>query len=88
MAGGLAAGVRVGDVVLARELLQHDMDASPLFPRYEVPLTGRSRFPAGAALSDRLAAAARLPGRRTAARSAPRTWPSSASTRRACMRAW
>ena len=58
VAGGLAAGVRVGDVVLARELLQHDMDASPLFPRYEVPLTGRSRFPAGGALSDRLAAAA------------------------------
>jgi adenosylhomocysteine nucleosidase len=58
VAGGLAAGVRVGDVVLARELLQHDMDASPLFPRYEVPMTGRSRFAAGTALSDRLAAAA------------------------------
>ena len=57
VAGGLAAGVRVGDVVLARELLQHDMDASPLFPRYEVPLTGRSRFPVDAALSDRLRAA-------------------------------
>ncbi len=58
VAGGLAAGVRVGDVVLARELLQHDMDASPLFPRYGVPLTGRSRFPADPGLSDRLAAAA------------------------------
>ncbi len=34
------------------------MDASPLFPRYEVPLSGRSRFPAGTALSDRLASAA------------------------------
>ena len=58
VAGGLAEGVRVGDVVLARELLQHDMDASPLFPRYEVPLTGRSRFPADGGLSNRLAAAA------------------------------
>ena len=57
VAGGLAPDVRVGDVVLARELLQHDMDASPLFPRYEVPLTGRSRFAADPALSDRLASA-------------------------------
>ena len=58
VAGGLGAGVRVGDVVLARELLQHDMDASPLFPRFEVPLTGRSRFATDAALTDALAAAA------------------------------
>lgn len=57
VAGGLAPGVRVGDVVLARELLQHDMDASPLFPRYEVPLTGRARFAIDAALGDRLAVA-------------------------------
>ncbi|MEO8125259.1 MAG: 5'-methylthioadenosine/adenosylhomocysteine nucleosidase, partial [Burkholderiales bacterium] len=57
VAGGLAHYVRVGDVVLARELLQHDMDASPLFPRYEVPLTGRARFAVDTALADRLAIA-------------------------------
>ena len=56
-AGGIGHGVRVGDVVVARELLQHDMDASPLFPRYEVPLTGRARFPTDRALSDTLATA-------------------------------
>ncbi len=55
VAGGLGAQVRVGDVVLAETLLQHDMDASPLFPRYEVPLTGRSHFDTDAALNTPLA---------------------------------
>jgi adenosylhomocysteine nucleosidase len=59
VAGGVGAGVRVGDIVVARELLQHDMDASPLFPRFEVPLTGRARFGADAAWTARLARAAR-----------------------------
>lgn len=57
VAGGLGAGVRVGDVVVAQELLQHDLDASPLFPRWEVPLTGRSRFAADPALATTLLAA-------------------------------
>ncbi|WP_374410992.1 5'-methylthioadenosine/adenosylhomocysteine nucleosidase [Hydrogenophaga sp.] len=54
VAGGLGQQVKVGDVVLARSFLQHDMDASPLFPRHEVPLYGRSRFEADAALADAL----------------------------------
>jgi len=59
VAGGLADGVRVGDVVLADALLQHDMDASPLFPRHEVPLYGCSEFSTDAFLSAGLAQAAR-----------------------------
>lgn len=58
VAGGLAAQVKVGDVVVAKDFLQHDMDASPLFPRHEVPLTGKSRFVADAALSAALHQAA------------------------------
>jgi adenosylhomocysteine nucleosidase len=44
VAGAAESALKVGDVVIAKELLQHDMDASPLFPRFEIPLTGKSRF--------------------------------------------
>lgn len=44
VAGGLGEGVAVGDVVVAHDFVQHDMDASPLFPRWEVPGYGRTRW--------------------------------------------
>ncbi|QMV72088.1 5'-methylthioadenosine/adenosylhomocysteine nucleosidase [Comamonas piscis] len=57
VAGGLGDGVQVGDVVVASSYAQHDMDASPIFPRYEVPGYGRARFDCDAALSAQLAVA-------------------------------
>lgn len=59
VAGGLAAGVNRGDVVVADAFLQHDLDASPIFPRYEVPLYGTDRFATDPALTEQLAAAVR-----------------------------
>ena len=49
----------MGDLVVADAFMQHDMDASPLFPRFEVPLYGQSRFAVDAGLSQALAQAAR-----------------------------
>ena len=57
-AGGVGPAAAVGDIVVAEALLQHDMDASPLFPRFEVPLYGTDRFFADPALSATLAACA------------------------------
>ena len=59
LAGGLGDAVHVGDIVVANELMQHDFDASPIFPRYEIPLLGRARFAADEALSQQLIGAAR-----------------------------
>ncbi|MBP0578079.1 5'-methylthioadenosine/adenosylhomocysteine nucleosidase [Labrys sp. LIt4] len=57
VAGGAAATVKVGDIVVADAMLQHDLDARPIFPRYEVPLTGMSRFAADAAIGNSLSQA-------------------------------
>jgi adenosylhomocysteine nucleosidase len=59
VAGGARHGLSIGDIVIGSELIQHDMDASPLFPRYEVPLLGKARFAADAALGEELAQAAK-----------------------------
>jgi adenosylhomocysteine nucleosidase len=44
VAGGINPELRVGDVVIAQRLFQHDMDARPLMRRFEIPLTGKTSF--------------------------------------------
>lgn len=58
VAGGIGAGVTVGDVVVANAFIQHDMDASPLFARYEIPLYGCAAMACDAHLTALLSEAA------------------------------
>lgn len=59
VAGGVAHGVDVGDIVVGTRFCQHDMDARPMFERHEVPLLGASQFRADPAMSSKLETAAR-----------------------------
>jgi adenosylhomocysteine nucleosidase len=47
VAGAVHPDLRLGDIVISTDLVQHDMDASalPMFQRFEIPLLGRVRFP-------------------------------------------
>jgi len=51
-------GLSIGDIVVGTELIQHDLDASPIFPRYEVPLLGKALLATDAGLRARLRTAA------------------------------
>ena len=40
-AGALADGLKVGDIVVSKRLVQHDLDARPIIARFEIPLLNR-----------------------------------------------
>lgn len=50
VAGATNPCLNIGDIVIANNLYQHDMDARPIMPRFEIPLTGRSFFNTDSAL--------------------------------------
>lgn len=44
VAGAISLDLEIGDVVIGSQLMQHDLDARPLYRRYEVPQLDISRF--------------------------------------------
>ena len=58
VAGAASEDLEIGDIVIGTELIQHDMDASPLFPKYEIPLLGKSRLKADTHLVSKAQSAA------------------------------
>jgi adenosylhomocysteine nucleosidase len=50
VAGASSPNLNIGDIVVSSQLYQHDMDARPLMPRHQIPLTGMTFFKADAAL--------------------------------------
>ena len=82
IAGSLRGDLAVSDFVFARNLYQHDLDATPFFPRTHVPLLERAALPADpeltaalrAALDDHLLESAPETFAAGANLATPRTW--------------
>jgi adenosylhomocysteine nucleosidase len=54
VAGAIAPHLKVGNLVLANALVHHDLNPSPIFARFEIPLQGISRIPTSSDLSAEL----------------------------------
>lgn len=44
VAGAIHPDLNIGDIVIANSLVQHDMDARPLMPQFEIPLLAKTMF--------------------------------------------
>jgi len=44
VAGAVDPILNIGDIVIGNKLYQHDMDARPIFPKYQIPLTETKTF--------------------------------------------
>lgn len=51
-AGALADGLNVGDIVVSKRLVQHDLDARPIIKQYELPLLNKVYVDSDATLSE------------------------------------
>lgn len=50
VAGAVNQDLNIGDIVIANNLYQHDMDARPIFKQFEIPLTDNIFFPSDTVL--------------------------------------
>ncbi|MBX9850534.1 MAG: 5'-methylthioadenosine/adenosylhomocysteine nucleosidase, partial [Cytophagaceae bacterium] len=50
VAGAIAPHLKLGDIVVATEAMQHDLDARPMWPQFEAPLLEKGFFPCDASL--------------------------------------
>lgn len=51
VAGAVDPALHIGDIVIGGRLLQHDMDARPFIPQYEIPLLKKTYFESSPQLS-------------------------------------
>jgi adenosylhomocysteine nucleosidase len=51
IAGSVSNEAHIGDIIVAKTLAHHDLDASPFFPRGHVPLLGVRELPTDEAMS-------------------------------------
>jgi len=58
VAGAIEPTLSIGDIVVGTELIQHDLDATPIFQRYEIPLLGKTALVTDPDLRARLTVAA------------------------------
>lgn len=54
VAGAIDPTLNIGDIIIAKRLYQHDMDARPLMQQFEIPLLGKTFFECDATELERI----------------------------------
>ena len=54
VAGAINDKLEIGDIVIGNKLYQHDVDARPLYKKYEIPLLNKSFFETSASRRNQL----------------------------------
>ena len=60
VAGAISKEVHIGDIIIGKHLYQHDVDASPLFKKFEVPLLHKIYFETSLSHREKLYQATRV----------------------------